>query len=554
MRLREMTETLRTIPLRRVARMLAVIGTVLAAFLHIVFGMHAGALWRDEVNSLELATVRTLPEVWASLDYDSFPALFFLVLRTFAGVPANATDTELRVFGVAIGLLITGALWFNARLLYGGFPLVSLALVGFNAMVIRYGDSVRAYGLGIFLMLLTFAAMWKVVESPSRRRVFLAALVAVLSVQCLYYNAILLFALCLGALAVTWRHRQWQRAAIVLGIGVAAALSLLPYVPTILRVRAWNFQFKAPISFAFLWGKLSETIGSPVNAAVWAWVIVFAMAIGAGIWVLLRKSWEDELPLEKDRVLFALVTLLVGTASYAGFLKVLSYVTQPWYYVVFIAFAAVCLEMLFASLPAKAWHLSARSGFALVFIGTTTFPAWQALQARQTNVDLIAARLESLANKDDLVLINTWNYGIPFRRYYHGPARCATIPPVEDLRFHRCDIIKRQMMSPAPIAPVLQKISDTLRAGNTVWLIGALRFVAPGQQPQIVPRGYDGPTGWVGTDFYGSWSEQAGFVFQKHARSFERVQVSVTQPVSHYENLPLSAFQGWRGETDISAR
>ena len=43
----------------RIARMVAVIGTLLAGGLHVFFGMQAGALWRDEVNSLELATVRT---------------------------------------------------------------------------------------------------------------------------------------------------------------------------------------------------------------------------------------------------------------------------------------------------------------------------------------------------------------------------------------------------------------------------------------------------------------------------------------------------------------
>ena len=35
----------------RFARILAIIGTVVAIYLHILFGMNAGALWRDEVNS-----------------------------------------------------------------------------------------------------------------------------------------------------------------------------------------------------------------------------------------------------------------------------------------------------------------------------------------------------------------------------------------------------------------------------------------------------------------------------------------------------------------------
>lgn len=546
-----MLEALKKIPAAKVAGGVAFVCTLLIICLHVAFGMHAGALWRDEANSLELATVRTFSEMWTNLDYDSFPALFFLVLRPFAGVPASASDAELRAFGVVIGLLILGALWLNARVFRIGVPLVSIALIGFNPMVIRYGDSIRAYGLGTLLMLLTLAAVWKMLESPTPRRVGLAALAALLSVQCLYYNAILLFAICLGGVAVSLRRRQWKSVIRVLAIGAVAAISLLPYLPVIRRVGTWNFQFKAPINFAFLWGKLSETLGSPVEAAVWAWVILFAFAAIAGLWMLWRRS--DGHPAEsRDRLLFVLVTLLVGTAGYAGFLRVLSYVTEPWYYLLFVVFAALCLDFIFASLRTGSLPVLLRSAFALVFVGISAFPAWQEIQPRQTNVDVIAAQLQAVAGPEDLILINTWNYGIPFRRYYRGPASTETIPPIEDLRFHRCDLVKRQMMSPDPLAPVLQKMDETLRSGHTIWLIGGLNFVPPGKVPLVIRPGYDGPTGWVGGNFYETWATQAGSLVQNHALHFERVRVPLAQQVSHYENLPLSAIRGWRGAADTA--
>jgi hypothetical protein len=544
-----MNASLRGISPGRIAGIVAVIGTLLASGLHVVFGMQAGALWRDEVNSLEIATVRTFSEMWMNLDYDSFPALFFLVLRPFAGVPASASDAQLRAFGVVIGVLILGALWLNARAFRIGVPLVSVALVGFNPMVIRYGDSLRAYGLGTLLILLAFAAIWKVVESPTPRRVGLAALTALLSVQCLYYNAILLFAICLGAVAVSFRRRQSKCVILVLSIGAVAAISLLPYWPVIRRVSAWNFQFKAPINFAFLWGKLSETLASPVGAAVWAWVILFACATVAGLWALWLRS-DGQAAESRDRLLFVWVTLLVGVVGYAGFLRVLSYVTQPWYYVLFVVFAALCLDLIFASVRTGSLPVFLRSAFALLFVGVAAFPAWREIQTRQTNVDVIAARLQSLAGPEDLILINTWNYGIPFRRYYRGLTSTATIPPIEDLRFHRCDLVKRRMMSPDPMAPVLQKMDETLRSGHTIWLIGRLYFVQPGKEPRVIPPGYDGPNGWVGGNFYAAWALQVGFLVQSHALHFERVRVPLAQPVSHYENLPLGAIRGWRGAAD----
>ena len=539
----------REISSTRIARMVAVISTLLASGLHVIFGMQAGALWRDEVNSLNLATVRTLSEMWMNLDYDSFPALFFLILRPFAGVPVTVSDAQLRGLGVVIGILILGALWLNARAFRTGVPLISIAFVGFNPMVIRYGDSVRAYGLGTLLLLLALAAIWKVVESPTPRRVGLAALAALLSVQCLYHNAILLFAICLGAAAVGLRRRHLKSVFFVLAIGAVAGISLLPYLPVIRRVGAWNFQFKTPISFAFLWGKLSETLASPVGAAVWAWVFLFVFAMVAGLWVLCRRS-DGQGAEHQDRLLFAWVTLLVGAGGYAGFLRVLSYVTQPWYYVVILVFAAMCLDVIFASLRTGRFPVLLRSAFALLFVGVTFSPALRELQTRQTNVDVIAAQLQSLAGPDDLILINTWNYGIPFRRYYHGAASTATIPPIEDLRFHRCDLVKRQMMSPDPIAPVLQKMTETLQSGHTIWLIGILKFVPPGEEPQVIAPGYDGPKGWIGGNFYATWAQQAGFLVQQHALHFERLRVPLAQPVIRYENLPLSVISGWREAPD----
>lgn len=535
-----MIETLKRMPAARVAGGVALFSTLSSLYLHVVFGLHAGALWRDEVNSLEIATVRTLAEMWSNLCHDSFPALFFLMLRAVAGVPAEVSDAALRIFGVSIGLLTLGMIWLNARRLHIGFPLLSLALIGLNPMIIRYGDSIRAYGLGIALMLLVLGAMWRLVESFTPGRAAIAVVSAVLSVQCLYYNSILLLAICLGAAAVTFRRRQIKQTLVVLAVGGISAATLLPYLPTIQRVRSWSFVWKAPFSPA----ELVRTFGSRLEIA--GWIVLFVLALIAGIWAMRRKSAETGGPARSERILFGLVTLVVGTLGYAGFISVLGYLTQPWYYVAFAAFAATCIEMVLAGIGTKEQSLRMRAALALAIVAVGVYPAWQALHVRQTNVDVVAAQLQTQAEPNDLILINSFNYGISFRRYYHGRAQYETIPPIEDLRWHRVDLLKRQMMSPAPMAPVLQRMEETLRTGHTVWLIGGLNFVPLGKEPQVIPPGYDGPGGWVGGNFYAAWAEQAGFLVQSRALHFERVRVPLAQPVSRYENLPLSAIRGWR--------
>ncbi len=531
----------------RIAPILAGIGTVVAIYLHILFGMNAGALWRDEVNSLEVATMHTFAEMWASLSFDSFPALFFVILRIFAGVPASVSDGSLRVFGATIGLLILVAVWLNARWLRLGFPLITLALIGFNPMVIRYGDSIRAYGLGIFLALLTIGAMWRLIESFSLRRVVVALAIAVLSVQTLYYNAVLLFAVCLAAAIVTLRRRQIVQTLAVFAVGAVAAASLLPYVPTMQRVRSCSFMWKEAFTVSGVWAKAAETLGSPLPFGGWLWLILLATAVVTGFWAVLRKPATTEKIANDDRLLFALAALLLGAVCYAGFLKVLSYATQPWYYVVFVAFVATCIEMIFSSVGRKEKTLLVRSTCALLLMGASFVPALKCLEGRQTNIDFIAARLARSATPDDLIAINTWNFGISFRRYYDGAAPYVTIPPIEDLRTHRVDLARRQMMVDNPITPVLRRMAKVLRAGNTVWLVGGLNYVTPGRLPLWVSPGSAG-------DYYTAWSEQTSYLLQTHAKTLAPIPLQCDQPVVRYEDLQLAAIRGWRSAAAVSAR
>ena len=218
---------------------------LLVTALHVRFITNVGGLWRDETNSVSLATLPSMGEVWRFLDYDSFPVLFFGVLRGWTTVFGADNDVALRALGLITGIGILAALWANARSFDIKWPVLSFALIGLNPMLIRYGDSTRAYGLGIVLILLTFRSFWRLVDSPSPappKRILAAAILALLSVQCLYYNSVLLFAIAVGAVTVAFRQRAWRRVGIILGIGMLAAASLLPYVPMMRRMREWTFM------------------------------------------------------------------------------------------------------------------------------------------------------------------------------------------------------------------------------------------------------------------------------------------------------------------------
>ncbi|MEO8354253.1 MAG: hypothetical protein ABI680_21190, partial [Chthoniobacteraceae bacterium] len=105
---------------------------LLAIALHFRFVSHVGGLWRDEANSVHLATLPSFGEVLHFLDYDSFPILFFALLRAWLGMFGPDNDAALRALGCIVGLAVLGALWLNSRAFGVRWPVLSLALIGLN--------------------------------------------------------------------------------------------------------------------------------------------------------------------------------------------------------------------------------------------------------------------------------------------------------------------------------------------------------------------------------------------------------------------------------------
>ncbi len=545
-----------------------------ATALHVRFATNVGGLWRDEANSVNLATLSSFAEMWRVLDYDSFPMLFFAILRGWTGIFGANNDLALRALGLITGLGILGVLWANARSFGIRWPVLSLALVGLNPMLIRYGDSTRAYGLGILLMLLTLRSFWRLVDSPrspTTPRIVQATLLALLGVQCLYYNSVLLLAIAAGAMAVAIRSRAWRTLGIVFGIGVLAAASLLPYVPMMRRMGAWRILVSFPNGdFAYLWTRVCEVLGSPSALGIWLWpglVIVGLLGIAVALSTGRGKmgTVSGRLP---PVMLFAAVTLATGVAGYAGFLRVLNYVTQPWYYITLAAFAACTLEVLFGAWPATNTPGIAlrvvRLAVASLLLCVAFRPAWKELPTRHTNVDLIAARLQQLVTKDDLIVVPPWECAITLCRYYRGPAEVITLPPIGDHRFHRYDLLLLQMKSTNPLSPALARMETVLRSGHRIFLVGPILFPPPGVVPPTLrPAFQDAEGHWHGGfraawqllgDYRTVWELQAGYLLRAHATGAVKIRVPVPDnaAVQEYENLELGVTQGWKQKPTVS--
>ena len=530
---------------RRPDHLVAVVATTLIVFFHVCFTPNVGGLWRDEVNTINLATLPTWHDLWQFHNQDSFPLLFASTVRIWSGC-FGVGDDSFRLLGLIIGLAVVAAFWINARLMGLPFPFWSLVLAAANPMIIRYGDSVRAYGLSLVFLLLMFGFVWKVTCSLEWRWLVIAMGTGVVGVHATYYNAVLLFAICAGGCFVALREHNWRTAFAVVGIGVTAAISLLPYAPTFLHANDWNFLVQYPFTMALMWKRLSEVIGSPISIGVAIWSILVLAAVIAATTAIFCGG-VDRARLKRRRVAsFCVVALLVGILSYIGFLKLLSYHTNPWYYLSLVAFVAVCIDPILWPENARL-HSLLRAGAAALFLVWAAVPTARLIAARHTNLDLVAHELETLAAPEDLIVLTYWQCGVTLQRYYKGRTAWMTIPPLTDFRFQSHQPIIAQMRAEAPLQPIFAQAERTMKLGHRVWVVGGAPSLHPGQPPPVLPRVVYGNKSWRGSEaFYTVWAVQVMYFLQQHLTRAQSVTFPDTGPVGPFEDLDVSVVDGWK--------
>jgi len=531
----------------------AAILTLTVLVLLAVQSLSAGSLWRDECGAAQLARMPAIADVINNFHFEAFPLLFPLIIRTMTNV-FGTSDAVFRGFGFVVGVLVVCVLWLNAWLLTKKPPLLSLALIGLNTTFLVWGTSVRGYGIGGALILLAFGQIAKTLLEPTPRRFIFALIASLLCVHCLLYNSTLLAAICLGAMLVFLNRGDTPRALIILVIGVTAAISIIPYIGQYSAASHWNIVLKHEIDFLWLWTKLTAAIGATAAPAVQisgehvsltsiVWQIVLIAVMAGGIWRLVKLRGEKPSP-QRDLILFAVTSASAAALGYYIFLRILSYLTQTWYYLALVMLLAVSMELLFHNLIRTAALRRARIWFVFLLILVVPAAGWKELRARHSNIDVIAQELEQNAQPGDLIVLNPWYYGVTFNWYYKGTVPWITVPAVGDLRTHRYDMVKEKMVSERPINDVKKAISSVLQAGNYVWFVGGVQFPPSGQAPHILPAAPNSQSGWLDGPYTDSWSEQIGALLNEYETDVKQVQLPGIGIVNNFENVPLVVVSG----------
>jgi len=541
----------------------ALAGTAFSALLLVLTAMYAGPLWRDEVNTLNLAQMPSWTDFWNNLTFESFPPLWPLLLHMCHWLGLVDGDAGVRVLGLYVGLCFLVSLWLCARWMGGRTPIVSLALLGSLPAFIFIVGANRAYGLASCLLVLSFGTIWRMLEHPSKARILCCGSVSILFAHCVYYDVVFLCAMLAGAAVVVIRRRQWKTLVALVSIGFVSAASLIIYLPIIHRGSAFASIMQDPFfRLSTLWYKLGLALTARSSAhfdgvagpEIWLWVgLVLAGTVTAFIG---QRSRRHKMPEHEpvtpdgtitrtDLALFCAVSMLLGIVGNCAFLLKLSYLTQTWYYTGMLSLCAIALDgLLNVVWPAlRPWGML-RIGFLLVMMTWNASSAWEEAHTRRSNVDLIAAVLSQKASAGDLIVVQTAWEGITFNRYYHGQAHWVTVPPIDSHQVHRNDLILEKMDRADSLAPLLRDVANTLRSGNNVWLVGNRSAQYPKPQTPAVPPAK------LWSRYLNYWDAQLTIFLQDHAQQDQILEIPVNGPVSHLENMPVLKFSGYKAGPD----
>jgi len=533
---------------------LALAGTAFVLVILFLAAIYAGPLWRDETNTLNVALM-PWKDLWKNLPFESFPPLWLVLVRAWGIVGMADSDAGIRLLSFFVGASFLGSLWLCVRWIGGRTPTLSLALLGSLPAFVFAMSSNRAYGLAMCLLLLTFGAVWRLVESTTRTRMLLAGLTSLFFVQCLYYDIIFLGAMLLGGSVVALRRKAWKTLGALAGIGAASGATLLIYLPVIQKGSSYVRIVQGDFGLRVLWLKVKDALALRSSAEPpatggswiwpWLWLIVIAVVVAVNMQSQRPQSLSRERRHTADLALFSILALVSGCVGYGVFLLRLQFPTQSWYYMVAATLAAISLEGVLSvrwSAP-RPWGI-ARVAFLVIMISCGGRWVWREAHTRRSNIDLVAAILNENAKVGDLIVVHSAFEGITFDRYYHGGARWVTIPPINSHKVHRSDLILAMMNQRNAMAPTIADARDTLGSGKSVWVVGRVRVVGP-EQLSSAPPPVSQAASWNLLPYWEYWPGQLTADMLGHGAQVHTLTAQLDVPVNFFEDVPLLRFSGF---------
>lgn len=518
----------------------AIVLSAIVLFLLIVRATHAGALWRDECDSVQLARLPAFADIVHNLKFTSFPILFPTTVRFFTSV-FGTSDASLRCFGLLVDVCLLAVAWFNARN-RGDVPLIFVALVGLNVTFLTVGTWIRGYGIGSMLVTLAFGLTVLFVAHPTVFRLVLMFVCYIASMQSLYFPAAIIPAFLLGAFGITLFRREFKWALALCAVAAVCAISYIPKFLTYFEIRDWVVTLQRKTTGGELWREFMLACGNPIGLMPWIWVAIVICSVIAAAWIIASRSRRE--PAVADLLAFALITIVLVTPMYFIFLRTLHNIPETRYYLSLLCVLAAAVDLIIGLLVHFVWVRAARIVLVVALAAILPVYAWPKIVERETNLDSVAKNLGKDAREGDLIIVNRWFLAPGFSWYYHGQARWMTLPELSEKRIHRYDLLIDKMKSPDPLSDIRSAITDTLRSGKRVWLVGGAQ-PSPTGEPLVLAPAPDPQYGYDSGMYDYSWATQLAAFVGQHCIEGEVVS-GLSAGVKSNENVPLLVGRGWK--------
>jgi hypothetical protein len=143
---------------------------------------------------------------------------------------------------------------------------------------------------------------------------------AILSVQALYQNAVLIAAICFGAWAVCLRQKDWRAALKIFAVAAASAASLLPYWSHIVSMPDAAVALRTGFKPMMALVNVDNAIGFPLEQYFWVWGFLAGVVVACAVATLLRRQPESGGVRTENWPLISRSTLAVALVAAFGFL------------------------------------------------------------------------------------------------------------------------------------------------------------------------------------------------------------------------------------------
>jgi len=184
-----------------------------------------------------------------ALTAPELPPPYFLMLRGWAGL-FGQTVTSLRLFSVALGILLIPAVYWLCRELFPGswVGAIAMALVAQSPFHVLYSQEARPYGLWTLLIVVSSAVLVRALRRRTTGAWALYSLALALGLYCHLLHGLVIIS---HMVFMAWRERgQWGnslRRGDLRRYGVASLLGIVLFLPWVMfaLVNFDNFQTPA---------------------------------------------------------------------------------------------------------------------------------------------------------------------------------------------------------------------------------------------------------------------------------------------------------------------